>query len=292
MPELPEVETIRRVMDTELVGATIARVDVRRADVIAHPAASSFAARLVGAQIVSTGRRAKFLLFRLASGEMLVIHLRMTGCVLVMPAGTPEEPHTHVVFHLADGREWRFSDTRRFGRLWLLTPEEAEKGELCGFDQLGLEPLSAPVTGAALYAHLHPRRKAIKDCLLEQTFIVGIGNIYSDEILFSVGIHPARLACDLTHAECDRLAAAIPARLQYFVETNAISPEDYRETKGKDYRNTPFLQVYGHAGEPCPVCGTALEKMRLGGRSSTFCPHCQPLKKGRRKPATRSPQKP
>ena len=124
-------------------------------------------------------------------------------------------------------------------------------------------------------ALLGKRKKAIKECLLDQRVIAGIGNIYSDEILFTAGIYPARPANSLNMEEWERLAAAIPERISYFIEVNKITPEEYLETKGQDYRNTPFLQVYGQEGKPCPKCGEMLCRMVVGGRGSVYCPVCQ-----------------
>ncbi|MCD7840848.1 MAG: hypothetical protein LUG56_00070 [Lachnospiraceae bacterium] len=138
-----------------------------------------------------------------------------------------------------------------------------------------MEPLSADFSVEYLYDRLGMRKKAIKECLMEQSVIAGIGNIYSDEILFAAKIHPARPASSLTKEEWSRLAALIPQRLSFFIQANEISAEEYLRTKGREYRNTPYLQVYGHEGEPCPACGTPLRRMVIGGRSSTFCPCCQ-----------------
>ena len=142
-------------------------------------------------------------------------------------------------------------------------------------DKLGLDPLAPACNAEYLSSHLSKRRKAIKECLLEQTIIAGIGNIYSDEILFTAGIYPARPANSLKQTEWERLAEAIPERISYFIEKNAITAEEYLETKGRDYRNTPFLQVYGHGGSPCPKCRETLCRMVIGGRSSVYCPVCQ-----------------
>lgn len=138
-----------------------------------------------------------------------------------------------------------------------------------------IEPQIKGLTAGYLNTHLGKRKKAIKECLLDQTMIAGIGNIYSDEILFTAGIYPARPANSLDTKEYERLAAAIPERISYFIEVNRITPEEYLETKGQDYRNTPFLQVYGQAGKPCPKCGETLCRIVIGGRSSVYCPICQ-----------------
>lgn len=273
MPELPEVETVRRVIEPQIRGHIIESVTVRRPEVMAYPAAERFCEGLVGQTVCGMERRGKFLAVVLESGAQMVLHLRMTGCLLVAPAGTPEEKHTHIVLRLENGRELRFSDSRRFGRFWLFQKGEADLRS--GRAKLGLEPFDPGLTAKYLKDCLGKRRKAVKECLLEQNIVAGIGNIYSDEILFAARIDPARPACGLQDKEWERLAAAIPERLAYFIEKNKISPEEYFLTKGKDYRNTPFLQVYGHAGEPCPVCGELLRRRVIGGRSSVYCLVCQ-----------------
>ncbi len=273
MPELPEVETIRRVIEPQIRGLAIEQAAVSRPEVIAHPGADEFCRRLTGQVFESVARRGKFLVMQLESGDRMMIHLRMTGCLLVTPAACPAEKHTHIMIRLNDGRELRFSDTRRFGRFWLLQKGEADT--YSGMEKLGREPLAPDFTAEYLSSRLGKRRKTIKECLMDQSVIAGIGNIYSDEILFAAGIYPARPANTLTGAEWERLAGVILERLSFFIRKNEITPEEYLETKGKDYRNTPFLRVYGHEGEPCPVCKTALCRMVIGGRSSTYCPHCQ-----------------
>ena len=210
------------------------------------------------------------------SGDRIILHLRMTGCLVVTPADYPEEKHTHLVFHLSGGKELCFSDTRRFGRFWLLRKGEADR--YSGIEKLGAEPFDPGFSGEYLSARLGKRKKAIKECLLDQSVIAGIGNIYSDEILFAARVHPARPANTLTTEEWNRLASVIPERLAFFIEKNKITPEEYLETKGQDYRNTPFLRVYGHGGDPCPICGETLYRSVIGGRSSVYCPACQKLK--------------
>lgn len=273
MPELPEVETIKRVIGPQIQGLTIERVQVRRPEVVAHPGADAFCRGLAGQTVSGVERRGKFLRFRLANGSCAIHHLRMTGCLLLAPAEMPEEKHTHLVFELGGGRELRFSDTRRFGRFWLLQDGEADT--YTGIAKLGKEPFDADFSADYLRARLGKRKKTVKECLMDQTVVAGIGNIYADEILFAARIAPARAASSLTGGEWARLAVAIPERLAYFIEKNAITPEEYLKTKGQDYRNTPFLQVYGQEGEPCPICGTPLRRAVLGGRSSTYCPACQ-----------------
>lgn len=273
MPELPEVETIKRVIEPQIQGLMIDKVNVKRPEVVAYPAADEFCRLLTGQTISHMTRRGKFLAIHLGSNDCIILHLRMTGCLLITPADYAEEKHTHIIFRLSNGKKLRFSDTRRFGRFWLLRKDEADT--YSGIAKLGAEPLDKLLTAGYLNARLGKRKKPVKECLLDQSIIAGIGNIYSDEILFTAGIYPARPANSLTMEEWERLAAAIPERISYFIKVNKITPEEYLETKGQDYRNTPFLQVYGQEGKPCPKCGETLCRMVVGGRGSVYCPVCQ-----------------
>lgn len=273
MPELPEVETIRRVIEPQIQGCVMEEIIVSRPEVVAYPDAAEFCWRLKGQTISHITRRGKFLVIHMESGDRMILHLRMTGCLLVTPADVAQEKHTHLIFRLNNGAELRFSDTRRFGRFWLLGDGEADP--YSGIEKLGKEPFVPDFDAQYLSARLGKRKRAIKTCLMEQSEIAGIGNIYSDEILFAAKIHPARLAVSLTWEEWERLAVTIPERLSFFIQKNEITPEEYLETKGQDYRNTPFLQVYGHEGKPCPCCGARLCRIVVGGRSSVFCPCCQ-----------------
>lgn len=273
MPELPEVETIKNVIEPQIRGLTVENITVNRPEVIAYPAADEFCKAVTGQVLSSMARRGKFLIFHLKNKSRIILHLRMTGCLLVAPASYPAEKHTHVILQFDSGTELRFSDTRRFGRFWLI--QDGEEDTYSGIGKLGLEALSSDCNAEYLQARLGKRKKPIKECLLDQSVIAGIGNIYSDEILFRTKICPSVPANRLTGEEWERLAAKIPECLRYFTRKNRISPEDYLETKGQDYRNTPFLQVYGHAGDPCPDCGATLVRTVIGGRSSVYCPHCQ-----------------
>lgn len=273
MPELPEVETIRRVLEPQIKGLEIMNITVEKPEVISHPGADEFCKRLSGQRISSMSRRGKFLIIHTNGGDNVILHLRMTGCLLVTPPDYPAEKHTHVIFHLSNGSELRFSDTRRFGRFWLI--QNGETDTYSGIEKLGAEPLASEITAEYLKRCFSKRRKAVKECLLDQSAVAGIGNIYSDEILFSAGIHPARPANSLSDEEWRRLAECIPERISYFIDKNSITPQEYLETKGRDYRNTPFLQVYGRKGGPCPVCSGTLCRTVIGGRSSVYCENCQ-----------------
>ena len=273
MPELPEVETIKRVLEPQIKGLSIQKVIAVRPEVIGYPTGAEFCSRLTKQSVSGMARRGKFLIVLLDGGDRLIIHLRMTGCLVLAPADYPQEKHTHVIIEMNDGSQLRFSDTRRFGRIWLLGDDETDT--YSGVEKLGKEPFDADFSAVYLSACLGKRKKTIKECLMEQCVIAGIGNIYSDEILFAAGIYPARPANHLSGQEWTRLAEVIPRKLSFFIEKNNLTPEEYLESKGQNYRNTPFLQVYGKEGQSCPICGAALCRMVIGGRSSTFCPHCQ-----------------
>lgn len=273
MPELPEVEAIKRVLSPQLQGLVIEDILIRRPEVIAHPDGEAFRTRLAGQSFSGMERRGKFLLLLLENGDRIILHLRMTGCLLLTPSDLPEEKHTHLIFRLSAGKELRFTDIRRFGRFWLL--QKGEEDPYSGLEDLGREPFDPAFTADYLRSRLGSRKKAVKECLMDQNVIAGIGNIYADEILFAAQIHPARPAGSLSGGEWERLARIIPGKLSFFIEKNEMTPEEYLETKGQDYRNGPFLQVYGKEGQPCPVCGESLRRRVIGGRGSTFCPNCQ-----------------
>ena len=273
MPELPEVETIRRIIGPQISGRSITSLEIHNPQIIAFPDADTFSSSLVGCSFTGMSRRGKFLIFHLDNGSRLVLHLRMTGQLLVTPADHQEEKHTHLKAELSDGKQIRYIDVRRFGRFWLLSNDEADT--VTGMDKLGIEPDNALLTVNFLIEKLNKRKKAIKEMLHDQTIIAGIGNIYSDEILHAAGIYPEKSCNALTNAEWKRLAEQIPKVIAWAIEANEITPEDYLAGKGKEYRNTPFLKAYGHNGKPCEICGTLFEKLTVGGRSSCYCPKCQ-----------------
>ena len=272
MPELPEVETVRRVLEPHLLKKTITEVKIHNAQVIAAPLPEQFAEGMTGQSVAAFTRRGKFLRLLFDSGDYLTVHLRMTGCLTVEPKTIPAEKHTHVRFSLGDGNELRYEDVRRLGKIWF-TRNGAE--DFSGIKELGIEPFDGTLNAAYLRGKCQNSKKPVKSMLLDQSIVAGIGNIYSDEILFAAGIRPDKPCSALTADDYERIAAAIPERINFFIEKNEISFEEYALSKGKDYRNTPYLQVYGKGGEPCPACGNTLQRTVIGGRSSVFCPHCQ-----------------
>lgn len=273
MPELPEIEIVRRAIGPMIIGRRVTDVDAVQPRTIAHPDPGTFRDALVGRRFTDLVRRGKFLTAILDDGGRMVMHMRMTGCLLAVPSDRPEERHTRLVIAMDDGTELRFSDMRRFGRFWYFG--DGEEDRITGIADLGPEPDDPALTPGYLEGRLGCSRRAVKECLLDQTVVAGIGNIYSDEILFAAGIDPACPACLLDHKDWERLAEEIPRTIGFFVDRNVVSPEEWMETDGKDYRNTPYIRIYGHAGEPCPVCGTTLVKRTVGGRGSVHCPMCQ-----------------
>lgn len=272
MPELPEVETVRRVLEPHLSNKKITEVRIHNAQVIASPSPEQFIAGVTGQSIAAFTRRGKYLQLLFESGDYLTIHLRMTGCLTIERQTAPTEKHTHVVIALDDGSQMRYEDVRRLGKMWFARSGEED---ISGANQLGIEPFDGALNAAYLRGKCQNSRKPVKTMLLDQSIVAGIGNIYSDEILFAAHIRPDRPCNTLTDSDFERLAATIPERLNYFIEKNAMSFEEYTISKGKDYRNTPFLCVYGKGGEPCPICGETLQRIIIGGRSSVFCQNCQ-----------------
>ena len=230
MPELPEVETVRRNLDRLLAGATI--VDVHFGDFtgsIANPAPQIFADELRGRRFSGTGRRGKYLLLHLDSGDVLAIHLRMTGDLQVVKADEPWSKHQHLGVRLDDGRELRFSDVRKFGRIWLLTPPELEDLD----ERIGPEPLDPAFTAEQFHQRMQGRSRAIKALLLEQSFLAGVGNIYADEALFAAKIHPLRSASSISLDEADRLLAAIRLAFQRAIDRGGTTIRNYRNGLGE-----------------------------------------------------------
>ncbi|MCR4963441.1 MAG: bifunctional DNA-formamidopyrimidine glycosylase/DNA-(apurinic or apyrimidinic site) lyase [Firmicutes bacterium] len=273
MPELPEIETVKRTLSPLLCGKSFTDCTLFNETVIKHPQPALFARRIIGRQIREISRRGKYLLLHLDDGAVLAAHLRMTGRLLYAPADRPLKPHTHVVCALSDGCRLCYTDVRRFGRLWLIEPGETD--DFTGMSALGIEPLSPEFGPEYLQSALGKRSAAVKQGLLDQHVLAGLGNIYADESLFAAGICPCRGANSLNEEEWRRLAAAIPPVLQAAIEHNGTTFRDYVDGEGKEGENLPFLQAYSRAGQPCFRCGTPLLKIKVGGRGTVYCPHCQ-----------------
>jgi len=270
MPELPEVETIVNQLRLPLLGRRIAAVWVGWERIVDRPSADEFCRRLVGQTFVAAERRGKFLLFPLQRGDTLLVHLRMTGRLWLLLPGVEPDRHTHAVLTLDDGQRLHYRDPRKFGRLYLVDDAQEVVG------RLGPEPLAADFDVASLSAQLVGRRGRIKSLLLDQRLLAGLGNIYADEALFRAAIHPLRLGQSLTAEETARLHAALRAVLSEAIAAQGSTLRDYRSASGQSGRFQEQWQVFRRQGEACPRCGAALERIRVGGRSTHFCPRCQP----------------
>jgi formamidopyrimidine-DNA glycosylase len=270
MPELPEVETVARGLHPRLAGRTIGEATVRWPRTIAFPAVEAFREQVVGRQVVSVGRRGKYVVLDLDRG-CLLIHLKMSGRLQVVPRDEPLDRHTHTLFDLDDGSQLRFQDTRKFGRVYLVDdPEQVTAA-------LGPEPLDEDFS-LDDFRHLLARRSGrLKPLLLNQHFLAGLGNIYADEALFAARLHPLRHADSLTAKEQEHLYVAIRRVLSRAVAHRGTTLDDrgYTDANGQAGGYQEQIAVYGRGGEPCPVCRTAIERIVLGGRSTHFCPQCQ-----------------
>lgn len=272
MPELPEVETVARTLRTggqgreSIIGRRVAAVHLEWARTLAEPDPAGFAPRLIGQQITAVERRGKFLIIRL-DYDALLIHLRMSGDIRVEEGlDKPLQPHDRLALDFSDGWRMAFNDTRKFGRAWLVADPQAVLGGL------GPEPFDPAFTAEALYSRLHKGRRQIKPLLLDQTFIAGLGNIYTDEALHAAQIHPLRLSNTVTQEEAARLWQAIRDVLEEGIRRNGASIDwVYR---GGEFQN--YFRAYQRTGQPCQRCGTPISRITVGQRGTHFCPVCQP----------------
>jgi formamidopyrimidine-DNA glycosylase len=275
VPELPEVETVRAHLEPALVGRRLERVEILDPRVTRPFEPREVAAELEGEVVEAVERRGKYLVFRFRTGRVLLIHLRMTGTVRHARDGPPEhDPHLRVVVRLDDGSDVVYRDVRRFGT-WLLLEPGAETAYLAA--RLGEEPLSRSFTPASLAARLNRRRAPVKAALLDQRAAAGMGNIYADEALWRARIHPLRPAGELTPAEVGRLHEGIRAALELGIARQGATLSDYRTPNGDRGAMQDEFEAYGREGEPCSRCGTPIEKTRVGGRGTWYCPSCQRL---------------
>jgi formamidopyrimidine-DNA glycosylase len=268
MPELPEVETVRRSL-LPIIGRRIEAVEVIEPR-LRRRVARDFARRLVGRIIERIERHGKYLLFPLSGGEYLLAHLGMTGALLLQPAGTPPQPHDHVRFRLSGGVQLTYNDPRRFGLL--------RAGALEGLAELanvGPDPLANDFSPGHLAALARGRKRPVKNLLMDQRALGGIGNIYANEILFRAGIRPGRAARRLTRRELCALLVATRAVLHSAIRHGGSSISDYRDGEGRTGYFQLRLRVYDRAGRPCPRCGTPIRRAVHAGRSSFYCRKCQ-----------------
>jgi formamidopyrimidine-DNA glycosylase len=275
VPELPEVETIRRRLEPGLVGRTFERVGITDPRLTRPESPDLVASELEGERVRRLSRRGKYLIVEFESGRHLLIHLRMTGNIQ-HPArgGMDADPHRRAVVRLDDGSDIAYRDVRRFGTWELLEPGELE--EYFTARRLGGEPLERGFTTASLARALANRRAPVKAALLDQRAAAGVGNIYADEALWRARIHPLRQAGSLSKDELLELRNALRQALRTGIVRQGATLRDYRAPDGARGRMQDRFRVYGRAGEPCPRCGTPIEKIRAAGRGTWFCPSCQP----------------
>lgn len=275
MPELPEVETISRDLRDKLSGHTIKRAEVFWDREIGYPSVPEFLEFVRGRRIEGTARRAKFVVIRLSDNATLLTHLKMTGQLLYVGAAEPPNRYTRVLLHLDRGKQLRFVDIRKFGRMYLVEADRLQ--DFPKIAELGPEPLEEAFTLAAFRALLKRRKGRIKPLLMNQGFLAGMGNIYVDEALFRSGIHPLRPSATLKPKDVAKLHQAIIDVLEESIANRGSSIDDYRDPAGQKGYHHVYLRVYGRTGEACLVCGTPIRKMVVGGRGTHFCPKCQRL---------------
>jgi len=267
MPECPELEVIKEVLQVYIVGQTIAEVEVRRPLVLRDLTGDGFAAGLTGHSITSVARRGKFLLCELSGGRALAINLMLSGRLQLCSPETRRLPYTQVFLRLSGGQELRYADRRNMGELYLTD----DLALITGWTEMGPDALAPPLTLERFRERLHRHRGEIKGILANARFVTGIGNAYADEICFHAGIYPFRKRPTLSPEEIERLYEAMRSTL-----TEAIV--QVRQRMGEDIHTKPrdFLAVHGKGGQPCPRCGTCISEIKARQRLTNFCRRCQP----------------
>jgi formamidopyrimidine-DNA glycosylase len=276
MPELPEVETIRIGLDRTTIGRQIEGGEVLLPRTIAHPDESAnFVSALTGRAFVEWQRRGKYLLAKLSDRAYLGVHLRMTGRMLWLDLGTPVHKHTRVRLFCGD-RELRFDDQRTFGQMWWVPPKTKVENIITGLQNLGIEPFDPKFTPAYLATKLSESNRPIKNALLDQAIVAGIGNIYADESLFLSKIHPEYPARQLQAPQIVALQAAIIKVLSDGISNGGSTFSNFQDVTGSKGNYIDMAWVFRRTGQACKVCGTTIARIKLAGRSSHYCPHCQP----------------
>ncbi|MBA7631118.1 Formamidopyrimidine-DNA glycosylase [subsurface metagenome] len=267
MPELPEVETIKNELSPYVIGRSVSSVSFSWEGIVRRPSLEEFCSRLIGQRITGVGRRGKYLILSLSSGQSLIIHLKMTGSLWLKPP----EKFVRAIIHLNDGSNIYFRDPRKFGIMWLVDDKESVTSKL------GPEVLEAGFTAKILAQRLKKRTAPIKALLCDQSLIAGIGNMYADEALFLAKIHPMRAGGSLTEKEVERLHRAIRQVLRAGINEKGASTDTYFRPSGEPGTAHFQFRVAHRRGESCPVCGTPLQRIPVRNRGSYFCPKCQPL---------------
>lgn len=281
MPELPEVETVQRGLNQVTLSQKITGGDVLLDRTIAHPlSVGEFIAGVKGTAIAQWYRLGKYLLAELTKSPAepagwLGVHLRMTGQLLWLHRDEPLQKHTRVRLFFAGQRELRFVDQRTFGQIWWVPPGVATECVISGLGRLGVDPFSPEFTVEYLAGKLRNRRRSIKTALLDQAIVAGVGNIYADEALFLSGVRPETLCTDLQREQIERLRTAIIQVLEASIAAGGTTFSNFLNVQGVNGNYGGVAWVYNRAGEPCRVCGTPIQRLKLIGRSAHFCPQCQ-----------------
>jgi formamidopyrimidine-DNA glycosylase len=273
MPELPEVEVLRRSLEPHLTGDRIERVEVHNPALRepVDPAALRRHAR--GREVAALRRRGKYLLIDLEGGRTVVVHLGMSGRLTLVPGGTPLEPHEHVAFHLRSGRRLRLRDPRRFGVVFSL-----DTADIPGdphFSHLGMEPLEPGFSGGFLARAAEGRRGPVKPFLMDASVVVGIGNIYATETLYRAGVHPVRSVARISPRRWDRVAEEAIAVLRRAIAEGGTTLNDFADGEGRSGYFQVSLSAYDREGEPCSACQGPIRRIVQAGRSTFYCPRCQ-----------------
>jgi len=278
VPELPEVETVRKGLSQLVVGKTIIKVEVYWPRIIESPGVTAFCQELQDQTIEKIHRRGKYLIFQLSDYEM-ISHLRMEGKYEFFAEKNEvrRDKHTHVIFYLTDGSQLHYNDVRKFGRLTLLAKGSSQLYK--GIAQLGPEPVHESFHLADFQKRLKQSTMLIKPLLLNQKVVAGLGNIYTDEVLWLAQIHPQQPASTLTKKETDRLYQAIIEVLAKAVTAGGTTVRSYKNALGSAGHFQVELNVYGKTGQPCPRCQSPIEKIKVAQRGTHFCPHCQKLRR-------------
>lgn len=275
MPELPEVETIRRGLCKNTLGLKITDVTILLPKII-NTTATRFRNAIIGKNILDAQRHAKIIIITLSSDYSLVIHLKISGQLLYLPKTAPIKKHTHIIFNLSNKYQLRFWDQRQFGYVKMFKKPDMVK--FINDMEFGPEPLEKSFTLNCFRELLKNRSNGrIKPLLMDQTFISGIGNLYADEILFYAKIHPLRKPASLTDMEINKIYQGIKKILNLAIKKRGSSVELYVDVEGKPGGYVPYIKAYGREGESCLRCRTRIKRIKIGSRSASFCPHCQLL---------------
>jgi len=275
MPEMPEVETVRRGLIAQVKNHQITHVEIRYQNLITGDV-EQFKEFVTGATITDIGRRAKFLLIHLDNGYTIISHLRMEGRYRISADPSAIDKHSHAIFTLDNGQKMIYNDVRKFGRMQLWNTDDLMNNK--SISKLGPEPLSAEFTFKNLKPRIMRHRKDIKTVLLDQSVMSGLGNIYVDEVLWKVKIHPETPANHLNDEDIQNIIEVSNQEMEKAIASGGSTVRSYVDATGHKGNMQNSLKVYGKEGTPCPRCGTDIEKIKVNGRGTHFCPHCQVVK--------------